>query len=493
MSLRIALLTHSVRARGGVVHTLELAEALAAHGHSVTVIASAEPGERLFRAVDCAVATIALPALHGDLVAQVRQRIDTLTDALPALIDAGHFDVLHAQDSLSGNALATLRKQGRFAAPWLRTVHHLDHFDEPLLAEWQARAWQAADGVACISDFWQQRLQADHGCAAERMHNGVNLTRFHPHAGPTDAAQCRALGLVEPGRPVCLLVGGVEARKNSVRLLHAFAWLRRHEAAWAQAQLVVAGGASMLAPPATTSWACAQAASCRRSQAKACSRRTLFLRASTPPTSRHTGRPGSTRPSARHCAASVGPACGWKRVRFTPLCMRSAAQPWSACSRCCQKSLMQATPSAACQARACHSASKGSSKWSRWCTVRSHGAANRPCLRKVARALPLRLSCACSTSKWPASINAGKASVRVSMRWRTWATRSPCSAGSAMVATAQSTALNRRSPGSAEAITVTEWPCAASASASSSVCTTPPRARTEWVSNAMRRLIAHPR
>ena len=199
MSLRIALLTHSVRARGGVVHTLELAEALAAHGHSVTVIASAEPGERLFRAVDCAVATIALPALHGDLVAQVRQRIDTLTDALPALIDAGHFDVLHAQDSLSGNALATLRKQGRFAAPWLRTVHHLDHFDEPLLAEWQARAWQAADGVACISDFWQQRLQADHGCAAERMHNGVNLTRFHPHAGPTDAAQCRALGL-EIGR-----------------------------------------------------------------------------------------------------------------------------------------------------------------------------------------------------------------------------------------------------------------------------------------------------
>lgn len=43
--LRIALLTHSVRPRGGVVHTLELAEALLARGHDVTVVASAEPGE----------------------------------------------------------------------------------------------------------------------------------------------------------------------------------------------------------------------------------------------------------------------------------------------------------------------------------------------------------------------------------------------------------------------------------------------------------------
>ena len=246
MSLRIALLTHSVRARGGVVHTLELAEALGARGHAVTVIASAEPGERLFRAVDCPVATIALPVLAGDLVAQVRQRIDTLTTALPALIDAGRFDLLHAQDSLSGNALATLRAQSRLAAPWLRTVHHLDHFAEPVLNEWQARAWHNADGVACISDLWQRHLLAEHGRAAERMHNGVNLARFHPRASPTDDAQCRALGVVEAGRPVCLLVGGVEARKNSVRLLHAFARLRRHDPAWAQAQLVVAGGASML-------------------------------------------------------------------------------------------------------------------------------------------------------------------------------------------------------------------------------------------------------
>jgi hypothetical protein len=43
-ALRIALLTHSVNPRGGVVHTLELADALHARGHHVTVLAPAADG-----------------------------------------------------------------------------------------------------------------------------------------------------------------------------------------------------------------------------------------------------------------------------------------------------------------------------------------------------------------------------------------------------------------------------------------------------------------
>ena len=48
-ALRIALLTHSVNPRGGVVHTLELAKALCAEGHDVTVFVPAVIGETLFR------------------------------------------------------------------------------------------------------------------------------------------------------------------------------------------------------------------------------------------------------------------------------------------------------------------------------------------------------------------------------------------------------------------------------------------------------------
>ena len=251
-TLRIALLTHSVRPRGGVVHTLELAQALVRRKHEVSVLASAEPGEELFRRVEHDLDVIRLPELRGDLVTQVRQRIDCLTDALPALLAARPFDLVHAQDSLSGNALATLRERGGLPMPWLRTVHHLDVFSEPVLNRWQERAWRAADGVACVSDTWVEAMRREHGCMAERMFNGVNLECFRPAADAADAADAgdaaalRPLGLRQGAGPTCLLVGGVESRKNTVRLLRAFARLHASDPAWAQAQLVVAGGASML-------------------------------------------------------------------------------------------------------------------------------------------------------------------------------------------------------------------------------------------------------
>ena len=244
--MKIALLTHSVRPRGGVVHTLELAEALRRRGHAITVIASAEPGERLFREVGFPVETIALPPLQGDLVAQVAQRIDALVEALPPLLARGGFDLLHAQDSLSGNALALLREAGFVLPPWLRTVHHLDDFSQPLLNRWQERAWRAADGVACVSDGWCRHFRETLGWPAERMFNGVDLARYRPRPEPGDAAAVQALGLPAATGPVVLLVGGVEARKNTVRLLQAFAQRCTHDPAWHDARLVVAGGASML-------------------------------------------------------------------------------------------------------------------------------------------------------------------------------------------------------------------------------------------------------
>jgi glycosyltransferase involved in cell wall biosynthesis len=45
---------------------------------------------------------------------------------------------------------------------------------------------------------------------------------------------------------VCLSVGGVENRKNSPRLLAAFARLRLNDPAWREARLIVCGGASLL-------------------------------------------------------------------------------------------------------------------------------------------------------------------------------------------------------------------------------------------------------
>ncbi len=233
--MRIALTTHSVNPRGGVVHALELAAALVDEGHDVTIFAPAAPGESLFREPPCRVILATIEGTQQHTVAMVEARIRALKASLKAC-DPGSFDVLHAQDGISGNALAELKEEGEITR-FVRTVHHLDHFDNPRLAAWQMRAWRDADRVLCVSDMWSRAMRETHGVNAITVTNGVDLMRYSTHRTLQDGALCI------DGSPVVLAVGGIEARKNTVALLEAFAQLfQRHP----QARLVIAGGASLL-------------------------------------------------------------------------------------------------------------------------------------------------------------------------------------------------------------------------------------------------------
>ncbi|MCX4173784.1 MULTISPECIES: MSMEG_0565 family glycosyltransferase [Paraburkholderia] len=238
-SLRIALLTHSVNPRGGVVHTLELATALTALGHDVTVFAPAAPGETLFRLPPCRVVYAPITLSQAGTVAMVEARIHAFKQTLMEH-DAWSFDVLHAQDSISGNALAELRAQGLIRG-FMRTVHHLDHFDDPRLAAWQRRAYEDAEQVLCVSDTWTREMRSTLGIAALTVPNGVDIARFTPDEDAHDTQIRRRLG-IDDG-PIVLSVGGIEARKNTLALLEAFALVLR---TLPGAQLVIAGGASLL-------------------------------------------------------------------------------------------------------------------------------------------------------------------------------------------------------------------------------------------------------
>jgi glycosyltransferase-like protein len=239
--MKIALLTHSVNPRGGVVHTLELARALHDAGHAVTVFAPAAPGQRLFRPVPFAVELVPVPPAPKDMVAMVAGRIEATVRHIAALPGRDHFDVWHAQDSISGNALADL-SEAALIDGFVRTVHHLDHFDEPPLMRWQQRAFAAARQVLCVSPLWCRTLAAEHGITAALVNNGVDLQRYRPQPQPGDAAVAAQHGL-RPGAPLWLAVGGVEERKNTLRLFQAFV---QHRRTYPQAQLVIVGGASLL-------------------------------------------------------------------------------------------------------------------------------------------------------------------------------------------------------------------------------------------------------
>ncbi len=245
--LRIGLLTHSVNPRGGVVHTLELASALHAAGHRVTVFAPALAGQQLFRPVPFAVELVRVEPHAGGTAGMVAARMDALERYLNGVLQQEHFDVLHAQDPIGANALANLQEQGLIDG-FVRTVHHLDTFTDPHLTHWQTRGMQAASAVLCVSRHWCHVLQNDYGIAAHQVHNGVDLQRYHRTATGADQALRERFGLRGgSSAPVILAVGGIEERKNSLRILEAFAQLRHNPLqSHSQAQLVIAGGTSLL-------------------------------------------------------------------------------------------------------------------------------------------------------------------------------------------------------------------------------------------------------
>jgi glycosyltransferase-like protein len=242
--LRIAMLAHSTNPRGGVVHALELADSLTRLGHTAVLHAPDASGQGFFRAPLLPAAAIMASPVGTDVAAMVETRIADYVRHFE-LSPNRRFDIFHAQDAISANALATLKEQGlirRFA----RTVHHIDAFDDPRLQAWQARAIVTADELFVVSELWQARIKADYGRAATKVGNGVDTARFTPARSGMEAELRTRHGL--GGGPILLCVGGVEARKNSVRILDAF---RQVLSLRPDAQLVVAGGASLLDHGAT--------------------------------------------------------------------------------------------------------------------------------------------------------------------------------------------------------------------------------------------------
>lgn len=239
--LHIAVLAHSTNPRGGVVHALELGDALARQGHRATVHAPDAGGTGFFRPTLCATVSVAAtPIRSATTLDMVETRI---ADYVRHFEVAAHrqFDVFHAQDGISANALATLTQRGLIAG-FARTVHHLDTFPDPRLQALQDRSIDAADELFVVSPVVAEELRARHGRTAEIVGNGVDRTRFTALASAHDDVVALRYSLAR-STPLFLAIGGIEARKNTLQILAALVEVRRTVP---DAILVIAGGASVL-------------------------------------------------------------------------------------------------------------------------------------------------------------------------------------------------------------------------------------------------------
>jgi glycosyltransferase-like protein len=236
---RIAMLTHSTLPRGGVVHAMNLSEALEDLGVETVLHAPDSGGRGFFRKPHCSAIAFPVDLAPPQTADMVEQRIDDYVRYFRQPENRG-FDLYHAHDGIGANALATLKEEGLISA-FVRTVHHIDEFSDPRLVARQTRSIVTADALMVVSDLWREDLIKRFGREADVGGNGVDTCRYSPHVDGSEAELRQRLGLGTG--PVFLSVGGIEARKNTTRILQAFAEIHR---AHPDARLVIAGGASLL-------------------------------------------------------------------------------------------------------------------------------------------------------------------------------------------------------------------------------------------------------
>nr|WP_221219582.1 MSMEG_0565 family glycosyltransferase [Prauserella isguenensis] len=221
------MLSYSTKPRGGVVHTLALAEALADAGEDVTVWTLGRDGDTgFFRRVDPRVTVRVVPfgAREGEGVGpRILRSIETLREAF----DGRAYDIVHAQDCISANA----------AGECVRTVHHIDRFTTPELAACHEHAITAPYAHVCVSGAVAEELRDGWGIDATVIPNGVEADRFERAAADVDGT---GRWRDELGRYV-VTVGGIEPRKGTIDLLEGFALRERDP----ELRLVIVGGETL--------------------------------------------------------------------------------------------------------------------------------------------------------------------------------------------------------------------------------------------------------
>ena len=257
--LNIALFTYSTKPRGGVIHTIELGEALQAAGHNVCIYALDKDNLGFHRPLKCPSKLVPTkPATDRSLLLQrqenyvkgkldtenldpvdtlIKQRIQEFIDYL--IQEKTQYDIYHSQDCISSNALKVLRDK-QIIIHFIRTVHHIDEFNSPYLQKCHDRSIVEPNLSLCVSSYWQQELKKQYHIDAPIIINGVNLQRFSSQQNGQEIELKQRLGI--KNNPVYLTIGGIEPRKNSLNLLQAFIKvLKTHP----QAQLIIAGGETL--------------------------------------------------------------------------------------------------------------------------------------------------------------------------------------------------------------------------------------------------------
>ncbi|MFI5322472.1 MAG: MSMEG_0565 family glycosyltransferase [Thermodesulfobacteriota bacterium] len=240
--LNIALLTYSTKPRGGVTHTTNLAQALAGLNNNVHIYALSS-GNDFSGEVTVPYTLIPCPEKKYESIDnKIKDYIEVYTDYLTrADLD---YDILHAEDCISANALLNLREMGLIEF-YLRTIHHIDDFTSDSLIECQEKSIAEPDWVISVSRLWENELRTKYSVYSTVINNGVDFETFNIVRGAETNEEAKDRFAVN-GCKVMLSIGGIEPRKNTITALRAFNIARAYLKAKGEKLVWLIGGGETL-------------------------------------------------------------------------------------------------------------------------------------------------------------------------------------------------------------------------------------------------------
>jgi glycosyltransferase-like protein len=238
----IALLTYSTKPRGGVIHTINLARGLAHLRHKVHIYALSS-GNGFSGKVNVPYTLIPCPEKQYESIDdKIKDYIQIYTAYLAgAELD---YDILHAEDCISANALLHLRDMGLIEF-YIRTVHHIDDFTSDSLIECQTNSIIKPDYLISVSKLWENELHTKYSLNSTIINNGVDYKAFNTGHGTRTKEDAKERFKVK-GCNVMLSIGGIEPRKNTITALRAFNIARAYLKAKGEKLVWLVGGGETL-------------------------------------------------------------------------------------------------------------------------------------------------------------------------------------------------------------------------------------------------------
>jgi glycosyltransferase-like protein len=173
---------------------------------------------------------------------KIKSYIDIYTEYLKSMTD--EYDIFHAEDCISANALLNLRDMGLINY-YVRTIHHIDDFTSESLIDCQLKSIVKPDYVIAVSKFWQRELSEKYSLNPRVINNGVSMKSFTENNDTKTKENAKKSFNVD-GAKVILSIGGIEPRKNTITTLRAFSITRSELKAKGEELVWLIGGGETL-------------------------------------------------------------------------------------------------------------------------------------------------------------------------------------------------------------------------------------------------------